>query len=285
VREYATPAAFRAAVEARLRQRARRVSAPAYIVRRQAALERLLARLSKVAPDRWAVKGGLALEARLGERARVSIDLDADHLHGAGAARADLQRAAIEDVGDHFDFALVGSRELRDEGVRLAVRYQLESHLAGQPFEPVQVDVTIAPPDPWDAELQLRPGLLAGLGLDPLRLMLIPLERQVAEKLHAYTRTYRSGGTTRAKDLVDLLLIRQYITVDPGLLRAAIQRVFLRRATHPVPERLSAPPTALAVAFRREARATSTVAKLEDAHHQLAEWLNPVLAEIHGLAR
>ena len=126
---------------------------------------------------------------------------------------------------------------------------------------------------------------LAGLGLDPLRLMLIPLERQVAEKLHAYTRTYRSGGTTRAKDLVDLLLIRQYITVDPGLLRAAIQRVFLRRATHPVPERLSAPPTALAVAFRREARATSTVAELEDAHHQLAAWLNPVLAEIHGLPR
>jgi len=33
-------------------------------------------------------------------RARVSVDLDADHVHGAGAARADLQRAAIEDLGD-----------------------------------------------------------------------------------------------------------------------------------------------------------------------------------------
>ncbi len=98
MREHATPAAFRAAVEARLRERARRLSAPAYIVRRHAALERLLMRLTKVAPDRWALKGGLALETRFGARARVSIDLDADHLHGAEAARADLQRAAIEDV-------------------------------------------------------------------------------------------------------------------------------------------------------------------------------------------
>ena len=285
MRDYATPAAFRAAVEARLRERARRVSAPAYMVRRQAALERLLARLSAVAPDRWALKGGMGLEARLGDRARVSIDMDADHVHGAEAARADLQRAALEDAGDHFGFALVGSEELKDEGVRLAVRYHMESQLAGGPFEPLQIDVTFAPPDPWDAELQWRPGLLAGLGLDPLRLLLIPLERQVAEKLHAYTRTYRSGGTTRAKDLVDLLLIRQYITMDPGLLRAAIQRVFLRRATHPVPEQLSAPPTALAVAYRREARGISTVAELVEAHHQLAEWLNPVLAEIHGPRR
>jgi predicted nucleotidyltransferase component of viral defense system len=283
VREYATPAAFRAAVETRLRERARRLSAPAYIVRRQAALERLLVRLTKVAPDRWVLKGGLALETRLGARARVSIDLDADHVHGAEAARADLQRAAIEDVGDHFGFALVGSEELRDEGVSLAVRYKMESNLAGRPFEPLQVDVTIAPPDPWDGERLWRPGLLAELGLDPFEVLLIPLERQIAEKLHAYTRTYRGGRTTRARDLVDLLLIRQHEHVDVRLLQEAVQRVFHRRATHAVPERLPAPPAALAVAYRREARGVATVAGLEEAHHLLARWLDPVLAEIHRL--
>jgi hypothetical protein len=281
VREYATPAAFRAAVEARLRERARRLSAPAYIVRRQAALERLLMRLTKVAPDRWALKGGLALETRFGARARVSIDLDADHLHGAEAARADLQRASIVDVGDHFGFTLVGSEELRDEGVSLAVRYKMESNLAGRPFEPLHVDVSIAPPDPWDAEPLWRPGLLTALGLDPFKVLLIPLERQVAEKLHAYTRTYRGGGTTRARDLVDLLLIRQYEHVDVGLLREAVQRVFHRRATHALPERLPPPPAALAVAYRREARGVSTVADLEEAHQLLAQWLDPVLAGIH----
>jgi len=280
VREYATPVAFRAAVEARLRERARRLSAPAYIVRRQAALERLLARLTRVAPDRWALKGGLALETRLGERARVSIDLDADHVHGAEAARADLQRAAVEDIGDHFGFAVAGSEELREAGVGLAVRYTLESSLAGRPFEPLQVDVTIAPPDPWDAQPLWRPGLLTEFGLAPFEVLLIPLERQVAEKLHACTRTYKGGGTTRARDFVDLLLIRQHGGVDVSLLREAVQRVFHRRATHAVPERLPPPPAALAVAYRREARRVSTVAGLEEAHQLLARWLDPVLAEI-----
>ena len=231
MREYATPAAFRAAVEARLRERARRLGVPAYVVRRQAALERLLVRLMSVAPESWALKGGLALETRLGARARVSIDMDVDHVRGAGAARADLQRAAIEDAGDHFGFALVGSEELRDAGVGLAVRYKLEGALAGRPFEPLQVDVTIAPPDPWDAQPRWRPGLLSELGLGPFEVLLIPLERQVAEKLHAYTRTYQGGGTTRARDLVDLLLIRQHERVDAGLLRDAVRRVFSRRAT------------------------------------------------------
>ena len=281
MREYATPAAFRAAVEVRLRERARRLSAPAFVVRRQAALERLLVRLTKVAPDRWALKGGLALETRVGERARVSIDLDADHRHGAEAARADLQRAAIENVGDHFGFAVVGSEELREAGVGLAVRYRLESSLAGRPFEPLQVDVTIAAPDPWDAERLWRPGLLAELGLDPFEVLLIPLERQVAEKLHAYTRTYRGGGTTRARDLVDLLLIGRHAHVDVRLLQEAVRRVFHRRATHEVPERLPAPPAALAVAYRREARGVATVAGIEEAYQILAQWLDPVLADIH----
>ena len=71
MREYDTPAGFRAAVEATLRERARRLGVAAYIIRRQAALERLIVRLTKVAPDRWALKGGLGLETRLGERARV----------------------------------------------------------------------------------------------------------------------------------------------------------------------------------------------------------------------
>ncbi len=38
-----------------------------------------MVRLARMAPGRRAVTGGMALETRLGERARVSVDLDADH--------------------------------------------------------------------------------------------------------------------------------------------------------------------------------------------------------------
>jgi hypothetical protein len=282
MREYATPAAFRAAVEAKLRQRARRLGVPAYILRRQAGLERLTARLMTVAPGRWALKGGFALETRLGRRARVSVDLDADHLLGAEAARADLQRAAIAEPDDHFGFAVVGTEELRAGGVGLAMRYKLESSLAGRLFEPLQVDVSVAAPDPWDAQRARRPGLLTDLGLEPIEVWLVPLERQVAEKLHAYTRTYESGGTTRARDLVDLLLIREHERVDPVALREAIRAVFDRRATHDIPERLPPPARELAVGYRREAVPVKVVSRIEDAHRLLADWLDPVLAMTPG---
>lgn len=252
---------------------------PVFIVRRQAALERLIVRLTRVAPDRWALKGGLGLETRLGERARASLDLDADHLYGAEAARGDLQRAATENVGDHFGFAITGSEELHERGLALAVRYRLESSLARRPFEPLQVDVTLAAPDPWDAEPASRPGLLTELGFDSIDVLLVPLERQVAEKLHAYTRTYKGGGTTRARDLVDLLLIRQHERVDAAVLRDAIQRVFHGRATHAVPERLPAPQGELAVGYRREAEHVGIASELDVAHRLLADWLDPVLAE------
>jgi hypothetical protein len=238
-----------------------------------------MVRLMSVAPDRWALKGGFALETRLGGRARVSVDLDADHVHGAEAARSDLQRAGIEEVGDHFGFVLTGAEELRDAGVGLAVRYKLESSLARRLFEPLQVDVSIAAPDPWDAQPARRPGLLAELGLDPIDVLLVPLERQVAEKLHAYTRTYKSGGTTRARDLVDLLLIREHEPPDPVRLRDAIQRVFHRRATHDIPECVPPPARELAVGYRREAEQVSVASELEEAHRLLADWLDPVLAQ------
>src|SRR5262249_47461782 len=109
----------------------RRLRAPAYILRRQAALERLLVRLKIVAPSRWALKGGLALETRLGEHARVSVDLDADHRYGADAARSDLQRAALEDRGEHFGFLLVGAEDLRDAipaDVRKLIRMMSEAN-------------------------------------------------------------------------------------------------------------------------------------------------------------
>jgi hypothetical protein len=282
VRQYDSPPAFRAAAEARLRSRARRLGVAAYILRRQAALERLMARLMRVAPGRWAFKGGLALEIRLGEEARPSVDLDADHAYGASPARADLERAVAEDLDDHFAFAFAGSEELREGGVSLAVRHKIECSLAGRPFEPLQVDVTVAPLDPWDAERAQRPGLLAELGLGPVEVLVAPLERQIAEKLHAYTRTY-NGGTTRAKDLVDFILIRQHGRVDAQRLKDAIQHTFTRRGTHPVPEHLPTPPRGLAVPYRREAEVVGIEASLEAAHRLVAEWLNPVFAcTAHG---
>ncbi|MFQ5972668.1 MAG: nucleotidyl transferase AbiEii/AbiGii toxin family protein, partial [Alphaproteobacteria bacterium] len=98
--------------------------------------------------------------------------------------------------------------------------------------------------------------------------------------LRRHTRTYKGGGTTRSRDLVDLLLVRQHAHVDATRLLDAIRRVFQSRATHAVPERFPRPPRALAVAYRREAERVAVAAELDEAHQLLADWLDPVLAEI-----
>ncbi len=278
MRQYASPAAFRAAVDARLRELGRRLGVEAYVLRRQAALERLVARLTKAAPGRWAVKGGLALQIRLHEHARPSLDLDVDHANGGDAARDDLQRAAALDLDDGFAFAITGTEELREGGLRLAVRYNLQSIVSNTAFEPLQVDVTAAPPEPWDAEPAQQPSLLASIGLEPVEVLVVPLERQIAEKLHAYTRVYGGRGTTRAKDLIDFVLIRGLERVDVQRLRDAIQRTFARRGTHPVPDHLPPPPPELAVGYRSEAKAAGITTSLDEAHRLAAKWLDPVLA-------
>lgn len=69
---YATAAAFRAALEQRLQAAAMEQRTSLGRLRKMAVFDRLMARLLMVAPDRWVVKGGVALDIRLGERARTT---------------------------------------------------------------------------------------------------------------------------------------------------------------------------------------------------------------------
>jgi len=278
VREYASPAAFRAAVDTRLRNYARKAEIPVQVVRRQAALERLMARFAKDAPRRWALKGGLALDTRLGLHARPSMDmdLDLDHVEGAAAAREDLQRASALDLKDHFAFALIGIRQVVEGEERLAVRYRMEASLAGVPFEVVQIDVTATAPEHWQVESALRTGLLAEVGLRPIEVMLVPLERQIAEKLHAYTRRY-NGASTRVRDLVDFVVICLFEKSSAGDLMEEITRTFAMRDSHPMPDKLPAPPANWARSYREQAQALGIPEALTEGYSLVASWLDPVL--------
>ena len=77
-RQYATPGALRAAVEARLNETSRRDGVDLQRLRRQVAFDRLLARMferSQPTRDGWVLKGGYALEMRF-HQARSTKDLD-----------------------------------------------------------------------------------------------------------------------------------------------------------------------------------------------------------------
>jgi hypothetical protein len=103
---YKTPQALRMALEQRLLSRSNDPVAPAVSLdrlRRRVVFERILARLQAAEPGRWVLKGGMALEVRLREEARVSKDIDLglrEDVAGAGELRERLVEAMGADPGN-----------------------------------------------------------------------------------------------------------------------------------------------------------------------------------------
>ncbi len=165
VRRYATPLAFKQALEQRLKSSS--TTGADFGRRRQLLVfDRFLARLAQVAGDAVTLKGGLVLELRLA-RARTTKDVD---LRMTGSSREVLdclQEAGRLDLGDHMRFEIRandGHPEIRNEGVRYeGFRFRAECRLAGMIYgRPFGVDVAFgdpligkpdivpAPPELWE---------------------------------------------------------------------------------------------------------------------------------------
>jgi len=136
---YASPAAFRTALEARLSEAARAGGTPVGRARKVVAFTRLLARLRQAAPDGWVLKGGFALQLRLAGRSRTTRDVDLDFAEGLEAATEALAAAAATDLDDFFEFAVerVGAADVGAPGG--GVRFRAETRVAGRAFETLAI--------------------------------------------------------------------------------------------------------------------------------------------------
>jgi hypothetical protein len=103
--KYRTSAAFRTALEARLKA-AQHGGVGLARLRKRVVFERLLARLYAVAPDAWVLKGGFALELRLGAQARTTKDIYVDWAVGEDEAVGLLLDAVAVTLDDRFEFAI-----------------------------------------------------------------------------------------------------------------------------------------------------------------------------------
>lgn len=279
VQRYATAAAFRAALHDRLRQSASGKS-ETWLVRRRKFLvfDRILARLMVVAPDRWLLKGAVALDFRLGTRARPTVDLDLHRSESEDAATADLRAAQSLDLGDYFTFEIERTTRLDRLVDGQAVRYRVTAFLEGRRFEYVTLDVG------FDQEIVGKPDLLPGpnffafAGIPPVVVPTIPLEQHVAEKLHAYTRINSDDRqSSRVKDLIDLALIAQNCEFEADRLRNAISVTFTSRDRQPVPNALPAPPTDWRMPYRALAIDTGLDPDINRGHATAARLLDPIL--------
>jgi hypothetical protein len=130
--KYATAAAFRSALEDRINRQTGGNNESSVRLRKMIVFDRFLARLLVVAPEQWIVKGGFALNIRIGDRARVTRDLDLAHQGSDEAVFEDLLAATECDPGDHFRFQVVRTDDLDDENIGNAVRFRIQAELAGR---------------------------------------------------------------------------------------------------------------------------------------------------------
>jgi hypothetical protein len=70
------------------------------------AIERLLARLLNRQPDSWVLKGGYALQLRLGDRARTTKDVDVLFMEARDQIHDALMAAGQIELGDWFTFEI-----------------------------------------------------------------------------------------------------------------------------------------------------------------------------------
>jgi hypothetical protein len=160
------------------------------------------------------------------------------------------------------------------------VRFHVTAQLAGRTFEQFLVDIGFSDAITWTPDTIQTSDLLAFADIGPLALPAIPLPQHLAEKVHAYTRTYGESQqpSTRPKDLIDILLIESAATIHADALRHALQSTFAERARQPLPSSLPRPPAIWADPYRRLADTVNVEGDLTAAFARAAAFLDPVLA-------
>jgi hypothetical protein len=275
---YKDATAFRQALEDRLKARAQGDGAHLARDRKRVAFDRLLARLLAVAPEQWLLKGGFALELRLAERARATKDVDIDWQADEEQLLDTLIDAASHDTGDFFVFTVERTSAPEDR-LGGSHRFRIAASLAGRLFETFLLDVGFRRDEQVAADTLTTEALLTFAEIPPVEVLALPLELQVAEKLHAYTRIYESGRpSTRAKDLIDLTLIAELSSLDAEALCVAIETTFTRRNTYPLPTVLPQPPREWATQYRRLAEAVGAPTDLDAGHAVASTLLAPILS-------
>jgi hypothetical protein len=278
---YATPAAFKQAVEARLRSAS---STGVDFARKRQLLvfDRFLARIVDVLGDTVVLKGGLVVEYRV-ERARTTKDIDLRVVGPPAALDTRLERAAGLELGDFMRFIVAPDTEhpkitnegMAYEGLRYRVTCELAGKIYGQPFG---LDIAFADPIFGEPDLVVAEDVLGFAGIRPPALRLCPLETHIAEKLHAYTLP-RQRPNSRVKDLPDIALLAGVREIEANRLRSALNQTFTSRRTHDLGTVLPPPTAEWAAPYARIAQEDELKwADLGTLVLAVEAFLNPVLA-------
>ena len=285
-RTYASPVAFKTAVEHRLLERARQLNLDVNRQRQLLVFDRYLARLASVFKEAMVVKGGLAVELRL-ERARTTKDIDLRLVGDPDALLGRLQEAGRLDLADYLVFEVQPDPdhpEIDAEGMQYqGLRFRADARLAGKRYGgPFGIDVAFAEPMVGEPEILTGAAFLDFAGIPPVTVAVYPLETHLAEKLHAYTQP-RKRPNSRVKDLPDIALLATTRVIDAASLQGAVRRTFEHRGTHAVPAAFPDPPEMWGPVYARIAEEDGLRWRtLDDAMRAVRTFFDPVLSGASG---
>jgi predicted nucleotidyltransferase component of viral defense system len=255
---YQTDAAFRKALEERLRQRAEKEGEPIIRLRKRVVFERCMVRLQQDESAPWVLKGGFALELRLGNVARMTKDLDLTADLGFFSSEtvtvSKLSDRMREDLkkenDDRFAFRITegSEEELPTQGVK-SYRFSAEARLDGRNFERITVDVGVGDPLIPPLEEVRGSDLLSFAGISVPSIRVTSSAQHFAEKIHALTRPFDDRINTRVKDLADLILFSEHGMPQPADIKVAVAEIFGKRNTHEIPSIIDLPPATWATSY------------------------------------
>ena len=192
---YSTSVALRTALEHRLLARSRETGVSLERLRRRVVFERVLARLQAAEPGSWVVKGGMALEVRLHDRARLTKDLDLG-IREVITTGVELHERLIDVLGtdpdgDRFVMSVGAPEQLREDGGgHVTWRVKVAVKLADKAFGGLQLDVSPRVHELTATDQVEFSNSLDFAGIPPTTGEIIDIERHAAEKLHAMTRDF-----------------------------------------------------------------------------------------------
>lgn len=286
---YGSGSAFRIALEARLKDRAATEDIDLQRLRRRVAFDQFLSRLAMQDRERWALKGGYALEIQL-DIARSTRDLDlvlrtspedTPGFTPVDAAMAFLRTSAAVDAHDYFAFA-VGRPIMEMEGLPYGgARFPIESRVGGRPFLTFHLDVAIGDTIVMPLQTIVLKDWLGFAGVAAAMVPVLSREQQFAEKLHAYATPRDSEHpNSHVKDLVDMVLLLKDGTFDPASTLDTLISVFRRRGQPRLPTALGDPPSSWATPFATMANECGISTDVEEACEDVRSFYLRVLREL-----
>jgi len=280
---FKTAADFRKSLEARLQGLATKTSVDLQRLRRKVAFDRLLARIFTQEKSGFCLKGGYAMELRI-TNARATKDIDLTCLHRvkdetellSELILTDLQNLANHDLNDHFIYR-IGKAETDLENTPYGgSRFPVSTLIDGKLFVRFQLDVGA---DFLFDRIETIQGTdwLEFCAITAPTIPMISIEQQFAEKLHAYTLPRGERINSRAKDLIDMVLLLNIRTPRPETMFQTIQKVFKKRTTHLLPKQLEVPPPQWKAQFTSLAAECGLLQDMNASYEKISEFYNNMM--------